>query len=90
MKKLKVILLAGLIAAALTGIYVNGNCTATATCGATCSINNMPTGGTSQCTGSARQADCKAWDANGNLCCSTGCRCSPFFACYIMIGSTCC
>jgi len=94
MKKLKLFLCIGLLAAALTGIYIHANCSASATsCNANCSVNNVPPGGTSRCTASATKADCRGWDAAGNLCCSTGCQCSTtggLSLCYILIGSTCC
>jgi hypothetical protein len=94
MKKLKVIFIAGLIVASLTGVYVAANCSASATsCNASCSVNNVPPGGSSRCTAGPTNADCRGWDAAGNLCCSTGCQCPSgggFGLCYIMIGSTCC
>jgi hypothetical protein len=96
MLKLKVFLIAGLLAAALTGLYIHANCSASATgagCNASCSVNNVPTGGTSQCTSSAKRADCRGWDAAGNLCCGRGCICNGGFGgvlCYEHIGNTCC
>ena len=94
MKSPKTILAILALALALSGLRLGANCSATATgCSASCSINNVPPGGTSVCTGSRSGAECRGWDAAGILCCVKGCTCPSGMIggyCYIMIGSTCC
>ena len=94
MSKTKLFLIIGFLTIALGGLYVAANCSASATnpgCNASCSVNNVPAGGSSSCTSGPNNADCRGFDAAGNVCCSTGCQCGPMFnLCYIMIGSTCC
>ena len=93
MKEIKICFVIALLVASLTGIYVAASCSASATrpgCNASCSIT-APPGGSCQCTSGPLSADCKAFDAAGNLCNQRGCVCTQggAIACYLMINPTC-
>ena len=84
MKKIKLIVFASLLAFSMMGLQtLSSTCGATATnCNASCRIT-APPGGSVQCTGTANQATCIAYNAAGAQCRLTSCQCAGH--CFAMI-----
>lgn len=88
MKKWKLVLIASLLVAFMSGLYISANCSAHATgCDAAICRVTAPAGGTTQCTSGARKAECKAFDSSGALCKYIRCICStpPAFPCIALV-----